>query len=158
MELLHVMINWIEYRPVPVVKDRAERAEPMWHVHMGSEGALIAAARKSISDTSWMVGLCAHEWIRSFAKGRGHVQFAEMTGLSVDQIRQRRLVWEEFGDVKDKYPHLQWSHFYAALHWPDASVNLAWANDVKAGVAEMRAWRRAQNGEDLIQDDLKEES
>ena len=44
---------------------------------------------------------------------------------------------------------MKWSHFYAAINWDDAAECLQWADDVQAGVAEMKAWRRAQRGEDL---------
>lgn len=37
-------------------------------------------------------------------------------------------------------------HFEAAEGWPDADECLQWAKDAAATVAEMRAWRRAQNG------------
>lgn len=36
------------------------------------------------------------------------------------------------------------------LNWDDAEDCLAWARDEAATVAEMRAWRKAQRGEDLF--------
>ena len=35
------------------------------------------------------------------------------------------------------------------LNWDDAAACLGWADEMEATVAEMRAWRRAQHGEDL---------
>lgn len=114
-----------------------------------SESALIARALSALSRCNWEVGECAAQWTQRFARGRTDADFASLVGLSPDQVYQRRRVWETFGDVYTTYPQLKWSHFYAALNWDDAADCLQWAQDVQAGVAEMRAWRRAQHGEDL---------
>lgn len=114
-----------------------------------TESALIARALSALSRCNWEVGECAAQWTKRFARGRTDADFASLVGLSADQVYQRRRVWETFGDVCGNYSYLKWSHFYAALNWDDAAECLQWAQDVQAGVAEMRAWRRAQHGEDL---------
>src|SRR5690606_3437939 len=70
---------------------------------------------------------------------------------SGDQVFQRRRVWETFSDVHENYPKLKWSHFYVVINWEDAADCLQWANDMEATIAEMKAWRRAQHGEDLTE-------
>jgi hypothetical protein len=114
-----------------------------------TESALIARAVTALSRCNWEVGECAALWTKRFARGRTDADFAALVGLSPDQVFQRRRVWETFGDVANNYSYLKWSHFYSALNWDDAAECLQWAEDVQAGVAEMRAWRRAQRGEDL---------
>jgi hypothetical protein len=114
-----------------------------------SESDLIARAQTAVSRCNWEVGECAAVWTKRFSRGRTDADFAELVGLSADQVYQRRRVWETFGDVGDNYPGLKWSHFYSALTWDDAAECLQWAQDIGATVAEMRAWRRAQRGEDL---------
>ena len=114
-----------------------------------TESALISRALSALSRCNWEVGECAAQWTKRFARGRTDADFASLVGLTPDQVYQRRRVWETFGDVCENYLHLKWSHFYAALNWDDAAECLQWAQDVQAGVAEMRAWRRAQHGEDL---------
>lgn len=114
-----------------------------------TESALISRALSALSRCNWEVGECAAQWTKRFARGRTDADFASLVGLSPDQVYQRRRVWETFGDVCESYANLKWSHFYAALNWDDAAECLQWAQDVQAGVAEMRAWRRAQHGEDL---------
>ena len=114
-----------------------------------TESALIARAVTALSRCNWEVGECAALWTKRFARGRTDADFGALVGLSPDQVYQRRRVWETFGDVANNYVHLKWSHFYSALNWDDAAECLQWAEDVQAGVAEMRAWRRAQHGEDL---------
>lgn len=124
-----------------------------------SEKELIARAQAAVSQCNWDVGECAAQWTKRFAKGRTDADFATLVGLSGDQVYQRRRVWETFCDVREQYANLKWSHFYAALTWEDAAECLQWAEEIGATVAEMKAWRRAQRGEDLstpAEDDYSE--
>jgi len=114
-----------------------------------SEEQLISFARDAVSQCNWVVGECASKWTTKYARGRTDGDFGQMVGLSGDQIYQRRRVWEAFGTTHDNYNNLKWSFFYVALNWEDATKCLNWADENEATVAEMRAWRRAQNGEDL---------
>jgi len=116
-----------------------------------TEEELVAKAQASISQCNWIVGECASKWTEKYAKGRTDADFGELVGLSPDQVYQRRRVWESFSDVSVDYANLRWSHFYVALNWDDSPESLQWANENSATVAEMRAWRRLQNGEDLTQ-------
>ena len=117
------------------------------------ETAIVEAARLAVSQCNWVIGQCAAEWTERYAEGRTDGDFAELIGLSSDQVYQRRRVWETFADVRTEYAGLRWSHFYAAVTWDDAPDSLGWAEEMGATVAEMRAWRRAQRGDDLTQPD-----
>lgn len=114
-----------------------------------TEGMLLHRAQLAVSRTNWEVGECAGLWTRRFARGRSDADFGLLCGLSADQVYQRRRVWETFANVYQNYSNLRWGHFYAALNWDDASTCLEWADAVQAGIAEMKAWRRAQRGDDL---------
>ena len=114
-----------------------------------SEDDLLQTARDALSRCNWIVGKCAAEWTERHARGRTDADFAELVGLSADQVFQRRRVWETFGDVFEDYANLKWSHFYVGLTWDDAPECLQWADENGATIAEMRAWRRALRGEDL---------
>lgn len=116
-----------------------------------TESDLISRAQQALSHCNWEVGECAATWTKRFARGRTDADFADLVGLTADQVYQRRRVWESFADVRDSYPSLKWSHFYAALTWDDAAECLQWAEEIHSTVAEMKAWRRAQRGEDLSQ-------
>lgn len=115
-----------------------------------SEEQLITKARDAVSQCNWVVGECASKWTQRYAKNRTDGDFGQMVGLSGDQIFQRRRVWEAFGESHKQYGGLKWSFFYVALNWDDAEDCLSWAQEAGATVAEMRAWRRAQRGEDLF--------
>lgn len=117
-----------------------------------TERELIESARLALSSCNWTVGECAAKWCERYSRGRNDADFGAMVGLSGDQIYQRRRVWEQFADVVDDHSQLKWSHFYVALTWEDRDEVLAWADENQATVAEMKAWRRMQNGEDLTLD------
>lgn len=117
-----------------------------------SEEQLIDRAQSAVSQSNWVVGECASKWTQKYARGRTDADFGRQVGLSGDQVFQRRRVWETFSDVFNEYGELKWSHFYVALNWDDAPECLQWADEQTATVSEMKAWRRAQRGEDLTED------
>jgi len=114
-----------------------------------TEKELIQRAQTAVSQCNWTVGECAVQWTKKFARGRTDADFGELVGMSGDQVYQRRRVCETFTDVRDNYSALKWSHFYIALNWDDAAECLSWANENEATIAEMKAWRRLQRGEDV---------
>ena len=122
-----------------------------------SEQQLITVARDAVSQCNWVVGECATKWTKKYAKGRTDSDFGQMVGLTGDQIYQRRRVWDAFGESYNSFAGLKWSFFYVALNWDDAEKCLEWAQDNDATVAEMKAWRKAQHGEDLFSDPAVEQ-
>ncbi len=126
-------------------------AKRIAQVEAESEADLVNRAREALSRCHWEIGECADQWTERHARGRTDADFGALIGLSGDQVYQRRRVWQQFGEVADQFENLKWSHFYAALNWDDADDCLKWADDIKATVAQMKAWRRAQRGEDLTE-------
>src|SRR6516164_10224599 len=105
-----------------------------------SEEQLVSRAQEAVSQCRWVVGECAAKWTERYARGRTDADFAVLIGITADQVYQRRRVWEQFAGVRDQFPSLKWSHFYAALSWDDARDCLSWAEETRSTVAEMRAW------------------
>src|SRR5690242_10082837 len=123
-----------------------------------TEEQLVGRAQDAVSQCRWVVGECASKWTERYARGRTDADFAVLIGITADQVYQRRRVWETFAGIRDEFASLKWSHFYAALTWDDARDCLSWAEETRSTVAEMRAWRRAQRGEDLSVDPVEEEA
>jgi hypothetical protein len=119
---------------------------------------LIQRAQLAVSDCNWTVGECAAQWTKKFARGRTDADFGELVGMSGDQVYQRRRVFETFADAQERYASLKWSHFYIALNWEDAAECLSWANDNDATIAEMKAWRRLQRGEEVTSNPADEDA
>lgn len=118
-----------------------------------TELELITTAKNALSACNWTVGNCAVQWTRRYSRGRSDADFGLQVGLSGEQVYQRRRVWEQFSNTYSDFACLKWSHFYVALNWEDREECLSWANENEATVAEMKAWRRLQNGEDLTVDE-----
>lgn len=127
-------------------------------LHDETEEQLVTRAQEAVSLCRWVVGECASKWTQRYARGRTDGDFAVLIGLTGDQVYQRRRVWESFAALRDDFPRLKWSHFYAALNWDDSRDCLSWAEETRSTVAEMRAWRRAQRGEDLSIDPTEDET
>lgn len=111
-----------------------------------SESQIIEAARGACSGLNWVLGECAAEWTRAWAKGRGDADFAVLVGdeLTAGKVGRCRRVWESFIDIRGQFPKLHWSHFDKARAFGEhAEECLEWAAEVEATVAEMNAWGRA---------------
>lgn len=102
---------------------------------------------RSISDMRWEIG----EMAVAFGGPEDAKQFAGLTGLSPDQVKLCREMWERFGESRKQYSCLIWQHFYVAREWGDSMVEaLDWADQNEALPQEMEAWHRAQQpGADL---------
>jgi hypothetical protein len=116
------------------------------------------AAGHLVSEFNWRIGELFTEWMREHADGRDVSAFAAIVGMSEVEVRQCLLVWSRFSGKRAIYPLLKWTHFCAALTWTDAQKNLQWANDHDATPSEMRAWRRANIGDDRDADSSVAES
>lgn len=115
-----------------------------------TEEQLIDRARQAVESSAWIVGECASKWTEKYSRGRSDTAFGDLVGLTGEQVRQRRAVWNRFG-ISNSNWKLSFTHCYTALNWTDADACLSWSADVGATVAEMKAWRRARHGEDLTQ-------
>lgn len=113
-----------------------------------TEYKLIRTAAEAANGGNWIVGECAARWWHRYRKDRTDGDFAEMIGLSEDQVYQRRRVWEEFGKDYHEFPRLTWSHFREALNYENATDILDWADETEANVKEMRAYYHAQRAKD----------
>lgn len=101
-----------------------------------------------ISTTNWEKGRIIYEWREAlFLSGAAPQAYADeawsrrvgnVTGQHVGRLRR---VWERFGQVRETYAGLYWSHFQAALDWNDAEMWLEGAVQSDWSVAQMREER-----------------
>lgn len=117
-----------------------------------TEQRLIQRAQDAGHAAAWVIGECAAKWHKAFADGRMDKDFGAMIDMTGDQVNQRRVVWEKFGErgLHRAMPMLSWSHYREACYWEDADEILSWAADNEATVKEMIMWRRAKRGEPLF--------
>lgn len=133
---------------------------------MNPANAIIQACIESSDQADWTLGRLAKQWLELKPSERAGIPedgLAVMIGRNRDFVEERRAVFARFGEIRHTFKNLTWGHFKAAMAWPDRDpvdgleggsvACLRWANEVKATLAEMRAWRRAQRGEDLSIDE-----
>ena len=82
------------------------------------------------SQLAWERGRLIAEFcqteLEEFATESDFVQ--NVGGVSIDEAKRLRRVWETFADIKDDYPALDWLHFSTAIDWEDRTRWLTLAN------------------------------
>lgn len=108
------------------------------------EYKLVKEAEEAANGGNWKVGENACLWLQQYGRGKNDAMFAELIGLTEDQVFQRRKVWEAFGKIHkdERFRFLRWSHFRAALYLRNPVEALEWANDLRATIKEMQVWSR----------------
>jgi hypothetical protein len=101
-----------------------------------------------ISTTNWEKGRIICQWrealeqagapAASFTDDAWSQQVGNVTPQHVGRLRR---VCERFGQVFDQYAGLYWSHFHAALDWPEAEMYLEGAVQNQWSVSQMRNQR-----------------
>lgn len=98
-----------------------------------------------VSTTNWEKGHIIQEWrsalqeenvpATEFSDEAWSKRVGCVTGQHVGRLRR---VHERFGDVREKFDKLFWSHFQASLDWNDAEMWLEGAVQNKWSVSNMR--------------------
>jgi len=101
-----------------------------------------------ISTTNWEKGRIIHQWreaLRQAGAPAGsctdEVWSRQVGSVSPQHVGRLRRVYKRFGEVFEQYPGLYWSHFQAALDWPDAEMYLEGAVQSEWSVSQMRNQR-----------------
>jgi hypothetical protein len=129
--------------------------------------------RVLVSTTNWEKGRIISEWRAALRTNGAEPQqwsddtwsrrVGQVTGQHVGRLRR---VFERFGAVHGGYAGLYWSHFQAALDWPDAEMWLEGAVQNDWSISEMRARRWETTGavaadrprdDELVESELDED-
>lgn len=101
-----------------------------------------------VSTTNWEKGRIISEWRAALEAGSAAVTeysdeaWARLVGSVTSQhVGRLRRVHGRFGELYSQYPGLYWSHFQAALDWPDAEMWLEGAITNRWSVSQMRGAR-----------------
>jgi hypothetical protein len=112
-----------------------------------------------ISTTNWEKGRIVSEWRAAMqqadapaASCTDEAWSQQVGGVTPQHVGRLRRVFERFGDAHQQYAGLYWSHFQAALDWPDAEMYLEGAVQNDWSVAQMRNQRwEAMGGQPELQ-------
>jgi len=113
----------------------------------GSEG-FIGQWNRLVSTTNWEKGRIICEWREAIlTSGAAVTEYSDETwaqlvgNVSSQHVGRLRRVFQRFGDVRDQYAGLYWSHFQAAIDWDDAEMWLEGAVQNDWSVSQMRGKR-----------------
>ncbi len=113
-----------------------------------SSARYVTRWNRLVSRTNWEKGRIICQWRESLsAAGSPPNAYSDETwaqrvgGVSAGHVGRLRRVWQKYGEVREEYSGLYWSHFLVALEWDDAEMWLEGA--VKSGwsVSQMRGKR-----------------
>src|SRR5271163_1962476 len=117
--------------------------------------------KRFVSTTNWEKGQIISQWRAALVDaGAGLAEYSdEVWSRQVGQVTPQhvgrlRRVFERFGDTRDTYAGLYWSHFQAALDWDDAEMWLEGAVQSNWSIAQMQA-QRSQTLGALVQDQVE---
>lgn len=101
-----------------------------------------------ISTTNWEKGRIISEWRQALqqadaptASYTDDAWSRQVGGVTPQHVGRLRRVYERFAEAHGQYAGLYWSHFQAALDWPDAEMYLEGAVQSDWSVSQMRHQR-----------------
>ncbi len=113
-----------------------------------SSSPFIGRWNKLVSTTNWEKGRVIAEWRDTLKASEAQVTdysdeaWSRLVGNVTSQhVGRLRRAHERFGEVREQYEGLFWSHFQAALDWDDAEMWLEGAITNGWSVSQMRAGR-----------------
>jgi hypothetical protein len=106
-----------------------------------------------VSTTNWEKGRIICQWREALQDaGAPPASFTDdswsrqVGSVSPQHVGRLRRVYQQFGETRGQYSGLYWSHFQAALEWPDPELWLEGAAQNGWSVAEMRQQRAEATG------------
>ena len=130
--------------------------------------------QRLISTTNWDKGRIILDWRTALSDAGADVSAysddawsRQVGGVTPQHVGRLRRVFERFGEVREGYDGLYWSHFQAALDWDDAEMWLEGAvqNDWSVSVMRRTRWETlgALDGErpqeeDVVTSELDEDA
>ena len=101
-----------------------------------------------VSTTNWEKGRIICQWREALQEAGAEpasltddAWSRQVGSVSPQHVGRLRRVYQQFGEVRGQYSGLYWSHFQAALEWPDPELWLEGAVQNGWSVAEMRQRR-----------------
>ena len=110
--------------------------------------------KRLVSTTNWEKGKIICDWRDALqASGAPASEYSDeawsrrVGNVTPQHVGRLRRAFERFGDVREDYAGLYWSHFQAALDWDDAEMWLEGAVQNQWSISEMRHERWQANGQ-----------
>jgi hypothetical protein len=119
----------------------------------GAEGPAVQAAsteylgrwNRLVSTTNWEKGRIICDWRAALieagaaaAASTDEVWSRSVGNVTPQHVGRLRRVYQRFGQVREQYAGLYWSHFQSALDWPDAEMWLEGAVQNQWSISQMQ--------------------
>ncbi|HEX4147891.1 MAG TPA: hypothetical protein VHY20_02845 [Pirellulales bacterium] len=115
--------------------------------------AYLGQWQRLVSTTNWEKGKIICQWRQALIdSGADWQEYSDeawsrhVGNVSSQHVGRLRRVSERFGPPRETYPGLYWSHFQAAIDWPDAEMWLEGAVQSGWSISQMRAQRMEAMG------------
>jgi len=133
---------------VEQVEDTGELAGPEPGMVEETSAEYLGRWHRLVSTTNWEKGRIISHWRLALVRAGAPVQLygdeawsRRVGNVTPQHVGRLRRVYEQFGETYTQYTGLYWSHFQAALDWPDAEMWLEGAVQNGWSVAQMRVTR-----------------
>lgn len=117
-------------------------------LHAESSEPFVGQWNQLVSTTNWEKGKIILDWREKLiAKDAPASQYSDeawsrlVGGVTAQHVGRLRRVFQRFGETRDDYPGLYWSHFHAAIDWNDPELWLEGAIQNNWSVSKMRKQR-----------------
>ncbi len=117
--------------------------------------------KRLVSTTNWEKGQIICNWREALRSSGAPVSeysdeaWSRRVGnVTAQHVGRLRRAFERFGESRDEYRGLYWSHFQAALDWDDAQMWLEGAVQSDWSISEMRRQRwEVRGGQEPLEDE-----
>jgi hypothetical protein len=111
-------------------------------------GKFVGQWNRLVSTTNWEKGRIICQWREALTAAAAPVTdysdeaWSQLVGgVTSQHVGRLRRVYQRFGEVREQYDGLYWSHFQAAIEWQDAEMWLEGAIHNGWSVSQMRGKR-----------------
>lgn len=115
---------------------------------LDAAGRYVGQWNKLVSTTNWEKGRIISQWRESLeAAGEPSAAYTDeawsqlVGGVTSQHVGRLRRVFQRFGEIREQFNGLFWSHFQAAIDWEDAEMWLEGAIQNDWSVSQMRGKR-----------------
>ena len=129
---------------------RSQRTQSTTRPSRARRARILGRWNHLVSTTNWEKGRIICQWREALlAAGAAAASCTDeawsrrVGNLTPQHCGRLRRVWQRFGEARDQYPGLYWSHFQAALEWSDAEMWLEGAVQNGWSIAKMSNERSA---------------
>ncbi len=137
----------------PIEENAAGQTEFLDQAFEETSSEYLGHWNRLVSTTNWEKGRIIGEWREALIEAGAAPQaysdeaWSRRVGnVSGQHVGRLRRVWTRFGDTRDQYDGLFWSHFQAALDWLDAEMYLEGAVQNGWSITKMRRQRWEAEG------------